>query len=390
MRTLTVLCDRVGDEGGAERYWETVVPALLDRGVRVRLLARHVSAGAARFAAPADQIRWSGEDEPPDAAAAAAVSAALREHAADVVMTANVFDVGVLDAVRAVAPRWFMRLHDHRSFCPTGDRVYPQFEAICTLPMGTACRINTLVHGCVHGPRASSFEQIVAREGLRARILQADLVLVTSEHMRTTCTTNGVPADKVALTPPTLPDAAYLDRPSVPARRSLVFAGRLTERKGLRSLLRALSRLAPEERPTLVVAGEGEAEERAARGEAARLGVAVEWRGRLDAAALRDAIDDAVAIAVPSMWPEPFGIVGIEAQARGRPAVAYRVGGIEDWITGNGIAVRRGDEAALADAIRDIQDEQTWGSLASNARAHAETYRLGPHLDRLLQLCDAA
>ncbi len=110
------------------------------------------------------------------------------------------------------------------------------------------------------------------------------------------------------------------------------------------------------------------------------------WRGRLTAAELRAAIDDADAVAVPSLWPEPFGLVGIEAQARGRPAVAYRVGGIGDWIGGAGIAVRRGDERALAAAIGTVLDEPAWSTLAATARSHAERYRLGAHVEHLFDI----
>jgi len=390
MRTLTVLCDRVGDDGGAERYWETVVPGLLRRGVRVQLLARFVSAGASRYGTVAHEICWGGEDDAPSAGAAQAVAEALRAEPPDAILTANVFDTAVLDAVRAAGPRWLVRLHDHRAFCPTGDRVYPQFAAPCSAAMGNACRAATLLRGCVHGPRASSFERISAREAVRDRLTQADGMVVASRHMDAICRTNGVAAERIAIAPSPLPDAAFADRPAEPTGRSIVFAGRLTPRKGLCSLVRALGRLPAAQRPLLVVAGEGAAEEQAARAEAARLGVTVEWLGRVGAPELRRAIDDALAVAVPSLWPEPFGLVGIEGQARGRPAVAYRVGGIEDWIADAGIAVRRGDEAALAEAIRSVLDEQTWSAFASKARTHAEAYRLDAHLDRLLQLCEAA
>jgi glycosyltransferase involved in cell wall biosynthesis len=390
MRTLAVLCDRVGDDGGAERYWETVLPGLLRRGIRVQLLARFVSAGASRFGTVAHEVRWGGEDDAPSAAAAQTVAEALRAEPPDAILTANVFDTAVLDVVRAAGPRWLVRLHDHRAFCPTGDRVYPQFAAPCGAAMGNACRAATLLRGCVHGPRASSFERISAREAVRDRLTQADGVVVASRHMHATCRTNGVAEERIAIAPSPLPDDAFADRPAEPNGRSIVFAGRLTPRKGLCSLVRALGRVPAALRPRLVVAGEGAAEELAARAEAARLGVTVEWLGRIGAPELRRAIDDALAVAVPSLWPEPFGLVGIEAQARGRPAVAYRVGGIEDWIADAGIAVRRGDEAALAEAIRSVLDDQTWSSLASKARTHAEAYRLDVHLDRLLQLCEAA
>ncbi|HEX3467647.1 MAG TPA: glycosyltransferase family 4 protein [Candidatus Elarobacter sp.] len=392
MRTLTVLSDRIGDVGGAERYWETVLPALAARGVAVRLLARELGPSA-RFgdAVTARAIRWADDDGRPDADAARAVAAELREHPADAVVTASVFDGCVLDAVRANAPRWVARIHDHRVFCPTGDRVYPQFEAPCTAPMGAACRGASIVRGCVHGPRPSSFRRIAERESLRDRLVRADAVLVSSDHMRETCIANGIAAARIAITPPPLPDAAFADVPAArPPAPTLLFASRLTPRKGLRSLLGALAKLPEDERPGLIVAGEGDAEERDARTQAAHDGVRVEWRGKLSAGELRDAIDAADAVAVPSLWPEPFGLVGIEAQARGRPAVAYAVGGIGDWISGAGITVRRGDEAALASAIRAILEEHTWNDFAAKARAHAETYRLDAHVERLLNLFQGA
>jgi glycosyltransferase involved in cell wall biosynthesis len=386
MSAVTVLCDRVADVGGAERYWETVLPELGARGVSVRVLARDVSE-ATRFGAGAVEVPWADEDGAPSADAARAVAAELQRNPADVVVTASVFDTAVLDAVRAHAGSWFVRIHDHRAFCPTGDRVYPQFEGPCTAAMGAACRGAVLVRGCVYGPRPSSYRRIAAREALRDRIARADGLLVSSAHMRATCEANGVDGSRVAITPPPLPDAAFAAAPAPrPRSRTLLFASRLTPRKGLRSLLGALAKMEPGERPHLVVAGEGEAEEREARAQAARDGIAVTWRGKLTAAELRAAIDEADAVAVPSLWPEPFGLLGIEAQARGRPAVAYGVGGIADWIDGAGIAVRRGDEGALADAIRSILDESVWSGLASAARARAEDHRLSAHVERLFHL----
>ena len=385
-----MLCDRVANLGGAERYWETVLPALSARTGCVRVLAREI-AGGVSFARDARAIAWADENAAPSAAAAREVADALRRDPPDVVITANVFDTAVLDAVRAHAPRWFVRVHDHRAFCPTGDRVYPQFEAVCRAAMGAACRGATIVRGCVHGPRPSSFRRIAAREALRDCLARADGVLVSSEHMRATVVANGIAASHVAITPPPLPDDAYVAEPLPrPRAHALLFAARLTPRKGLRSLLGAFAKLRPHERPRLIVAGDGEAEERDARAQAARDGVAVEWRGKLSAAELRAAIDAADAVAVPSLWPEPFGLIGIEAQARGRPAVAYEVGGIDDWIAGAGIAVRRGDEDALAGAIRTVLDDAIWPRLSAAARTRAENYRLGAHTERLLGIFEGA
>jgi glycosyltransferase involved in cell wall biosynthesis len=390
MGSVAVFCDRVGIAGGAERYWETVIPALRARGVDVRLFAREVSAPA-RPGIDAYPIAWADEAGEPSEQAAREVAEALRKMRPSTVITASVFDCAVLDAIRATPTRWLVRVHDHRPFCPTGDRVYPQFGASCSAQMGMPCRVATLVRGCVRGPRLSSLRAIAARERVRDRIAGADAVLVSSEHMRATCTLNGIDARRVAITPPPLSDAAYtesvLPAPSIPM---LLFAARPTARKGLVSLIGALARIARDERPHLVVAGSGAEDDGGANRAAHAAGVDVTWRGTLDPDAMRAAIDASSAVAVPSLWPEPFGLVGIEAQARGRPAVAYRVGGIPEWIGGAGIAVERGDERALAEAIRAILNPRRWPVYSAAARSRAEAYRLDAHVTRLLEVCHAA
>ena len=64
----------------------------------------------------------------------------------------------------------------------------------------------------------------------------------------------------------------------------------------------------------------------------------IAWRRRRDDGWVDEATAPAVysagaAIAVvPSLWPEPFGLVGLDAAALGRPAVAFDVGGIGEWL----------------------------------------------------------
>ena len=62
---------------------------------------------------------------------------------------------------------------------------------------------------------------------------------------------------------------------------------------------------------------------------------------------------------MPSRWPEPFGMVGVEAMLRCRPVVASRVGGIPDWLVDGetGTSVPCNDPQALADALDTLVED---------------------------------
>jgi glycosyltransferase involved in cell wall biosynthesis len=107
----------------------------------------------------------------------------------------------------------------------------------------------------------------------------------------------------------------------------------LTDLKGGRFLIEAL-RQAREHlaRPlALVVAGDG-SERPQLEGLARRHALPAEFLGWIDAPRLRAVMRQSDLLAVPSLWPEPFGLVGIEAGCVGLPAVGFAVGGVPDWL----------------------------------------------------------
>lgn len=57
-------------------------------------------------------------------------------------------------------------------------------------------------------------------------------------------------------------------------------------------------------------------------------------------------------VAFPSLWPEPFGRIAIEAMAAGKPVIGSAIGGIKETITkGTGILVDPGNVQQLRKAI---------------------------------------
>ncbi|MDB5027015.1 MAG: hypothetical protein JWO66_704, partial [Candidatus Eremiobacteraeota bacterium] len=140
MRIL-VVAERLGPAGGMERYLEIVLPALRARGATVRVIARQIDAVPKGIAV--QQIVWADEHDAPATAARLATLRVLESFAPDVAVAHNVMDAGIVEALRA-APRLAYHVHDHRPFCPNGDRVFPRSGRNFAQALGRPCAIHSL------------------------------------------------------------------------------------------------------------------------------------------------------------------------------------------------------------------------------------------------------
>jgi glycosyltransferase involved in cell wall biosynthesis len=96
--------------------------------------------------------------------------------------------------------------------------------------------------------------------------------------------------------------------------------------------------------------------------------------GWLDADALVAAHVRCDVCIVPALWPEPFGIVAVEAMAAGRPVVASSAGGLSAIVVDGetGLLVPPGDPVALAGALeRLLGDRGLVVRMGDSARARA-------------------
>ena len=91
----------------------------------------------------------------------------------------------------------------------------------------------------------------------------------------------------------------------------------------------------------------------------------------------------------PSLWPEPFGRVFVEAAASGIPAVASKTGGIPEAVGDGGLLVEdRGSVQAWLEAFAKLKDPALYDELSRKARTHAEQFapeRLLPRLRGILK-----
>jgi glycosyltransferase involved in cell wall biosynthesis len=139
----------------------------------------------------------------------------------------------------------------------------------------------------------------------------------------------------------------------------LLFLGRIDERKGADTAIAALRHLPAG--ATLTVVGEGDDRHLAElRQQAEALGGRVRLEGaraRSEVPALIDAHD---AVVFPARWDEPWGLVPLEAMARGRPVVSTARGGSREYLRpeSNCVEFDADDAEGLAAALRRLAGDQ--------------------------------
>jgi glycosyltransferase involved in cell wall biosynthesis len=135
----------------------------------------------------------------------------------------------------------------------------------------------------------------------------------------------------------------------------LLYAGPLTRRKGLTTLLHAMPRVIKEiENPKLIITGEGPEKNRLIK-EVKNLGIAnhVEFVGFLPRKELVEYYQDATVFIFPTVL-EGFGLVALESIASGTPVIASRIQPLISILDNAGIFFKAGDHNQLAQATIEI------------------------------------
>jgi glycosyltransferase involved in cell wall biosynthesis len=285
--------------------------------------------------------------------------------------------------------------HNYHGTCISGAKrfAFPTWQS-CTKSFGPGCL------ALYYPRRCGGVNPLTALRLYRLQVKRHEVfpryraVCVASRHMVAEFGQNSIEPERLHHLPIFTPEVA--PDPTAPAPRPfsgrILMLGRLTELKGGRLLpwaARAAARRLGREL-TLVVAGGGPDLPYIQRA-AAKVRVPLEAVGWIGPEQRSIVMRSADLLAVPSTWPEPFGLVGIEAGCVGLPSVGFAVGGIPEWLhPGATGELAPGDpptSGGLAEAIvRALRDPAHWQSLRVGAWKHAHEYSVNRHVERLEQI----
>jgi glycosyltransferase involved in cell wall biosynthesis len=383
--------------GGVEAYVEAVTSALARRGHEVSVW---YETGEPRTREPLD-LAPGIETFLLDPAPARAV-ARLREWSPDLLVQNGIEHPALERALAAVAPAIFVA-HNYHGTCISGTKTWTSPRvAQCTKRFGAGCLVHYFPHRC-GGRGAATMLRLYRRAGERLADLERHQAIVTlSRHMqdeyvrhgfgeRVACIPYGPARDALDLPPCAAPAAAEDNRVR------LIVIARLEPPKGVRLALEALPLVADATgRPVhLTLVGDG-GERAALAALAAQLcardgRLAVDITGWVPPQARDLLLQEADLLIVPSLWAEPFGLIGLEAARFGVPAAAFDLGGVRQWledgVNGRLAAANPPTAHALASAVHAcVGDPTTLARLRRGARAGAARYTVAGHVDGLLAL----
>jgi glycosyltransferase involved in cell wall biosynthesis len=299
----------------------------------------------------------------------------LAEERPEIVHAHNWLVHSYLPLDRAAGPALALTLHDYGLLCAT--RRLMRRGSRCGGPGLLKC---ARCAGAHYGAAKGVATAAATRVGRRRLGRHVDLFLPVSRAVGELSGLRGEGCTVV----PNLFRPASLAAPSadvrleqLPREPFLLFFGDAGDDKGAGLLASAYAEL--EGPPPLVFLGRPLLE-----GLAGRPGVTVlgPWPHELVMEALRRCLF----AVVPSIWPEPFGLVALEAGAAGKAVVAADAGGLRDIVVDGrtGLLVPPGDRGALAVALsRLITDPELRRRLGAEARGQAATFAPGVVLPRV-------
>ena len=383
--------------GGAQTHIQALLPALVESGHLVAVL--HEDAETAPGATIVDQVPGI------------TIWCIAKKNKSQVLGQVEswkpdfAYNHGMNDLVTEseIVRRWptFLFVHSSSGTCISGTKRWRRPRlAICERVLGPSCLGLYMPLGCGGKNPLAMLKWYNRAQSRRQLFKDYKGLLVASQFMAQDYYRHGIPAGLLHLVP-YFPPGCQPDFEPPHGRaftQRIIFAGRLVKEKGWRHALAATSMAARSlgRDLRLVVAGDGpdlsEMRRIAANGD---FSINVDFLGWIDRQAMQLEMRQADLLLMPSLWAEPFGLLGIEAGCVGLPASGYAVGGIPDWLvpgeTGESGTPGRMVVAELAAAIgRALNDQDHWQKLRVGAWKKAQEFSKARHMNQLNQLFETS
>jgi glycosyltransferase involved in cell wall biosynthesis len=282
---------------------------------------------------------------------------ALQQFEPDAVYVHKMADLGVLTALLESGLPLVRMVHDHDIYCMRSYKYNPLTRRICARPASVHCIFPCGASLARNRDGGFPFKWVSYFDKQKEIRLnrQFHRMVVATDYMKEELLRNGFQPRRIEIHAPVPRTSGITLESSFSDRNLIIYAGQIVRGKGVDLLLKSLAQLSvPFE---CAILGDGSHRafcEQLCR----RLGLSgrVQFRGYIPPEALQEYYSEASVAVVSSVWPEPFGAVGLEAMRYGLPVVAFDAGGIAEWLAHgeNGFLVPHMDCAQFAARVEQL------------------------------------
>jgi len=275
------------------------------------------------------------------------------KHQPDVVHVHNFFPLltpSIYDACVEAGVPVVQTLHNYRTICP--GALLMREGNVCEICIkGSAYK--SVLHGCYKSSKVGTFAVARMVEYHRKHntwMSKVSRFIALTEFARKKFIEAGFPEERIKVKSNFIESSDYKVDDLNQERRGALFIGRISQEKGLDTLINAWQKL----KVPLRVAGSGPLSNTLSLLDS-KLVVTL---GMLAHEAVQKEMRKAAFLVMPSKWYEGFPMVLVEAFSQGLPVVASRLGGmaeiVEDGITG--LHFEAGNAKDLAEKVQWMHD----------------------------------
>lgn len=344
--------DKLSVSGGVEVYITQLLKLQRERGYAAIWLAINQNGKNVRIFEHGKGMVWSGhigELERLEYLSQATQHTIFHVH--------SLSEPDVLDCLFRMAPV-VRTMHEPRMVCPGQGKFWARSERPCKAPFGAHCIVRAYTEKCCNRHPMRLLNQFAnTKYETKTAFKKYSAILANSTYSKELLDELGLVGEHVRVCPyfaPLVEDSHRFEENA----KKVVFVGRLSRTKGVHHLIRSFA-VVQSEVPdaTLEIYGSGNHQTQFERlVEELKLSDFVAFHGWADRDTVDRAIGEAAIVAVPSVYPEAFGIVGIEAMMQAKPVVAFDVGGVSDWLEDGrtGFALPSKDWLAMSKKLVDL------------------------------------
>lgn len=317
----------------------------------------------------------------------------VERHAIDIIHIHSLSNPTIINHCFSLVPV-VRSMHEPRIVCPGQGKFWRNSERICDKPFGWHCFFHAYKEGCCNRhPRRliEAFQNVKFETSTGKNNYQA--IFAMSEYMIEEAKKVGFTESQLVYNPyftPYVEETELIDQSNQEVKR-LIFVGRLSRTKGVHYFIDCGLTLIQEGYSIhLDVVGDGHDANYFKNRVPEDYKKHFTFHGWQSRNKIDQLIRASYLMVFPSLYPEAFGISGIEAMMRGKPVVGFDVGGVSTWLkdgrTGYLVPVKN-KEFMIKRIASLLSNKEKYQDVSKNARLVAlSEFSVDKHMKSLVDV----